>query len=1079
MRVVQVSSLVAASDADVEGGAMVAVMLPKDQAEAVAHPEGNAAEHAHVTVAYLGKAKDLTEDQIDKASRIVRAVAEATPPPSGEYTALDHFGDPAVETHAVLRLNSDDMHRIHHAVTGAFDEAGIPYSTKFPEYKPHTSLGAWEHGENMPADVAKPHDLKEHIPFSGTHLTLAVAGKQTHAAFNEEARDDHGRWVAASGNPRPPGSETDSADGGSMYGEPYSEVSLRSSGFPQSSNRADLSEGELGSLSSGAASTSDHVLRVLSHGSQLQVTQSHTASIVAEMSDDESSRDWANEETICNSVNDFDLLPSGVANHSVAVSIQSPGPDMTSSLNFDLFEESINEGTERRHNKQEYGIPASTRAKESANGGFTHGPSILWPSMYEGLLRHGFTKSDAAAISNGAFNRYRKFGRPGDPGEKSAAAHKRAIHERRVSAHLAAAIEEAFSLPPLESVYSLQPLQFKTHDVSTEARDDLGRWVRENITVRRGGGQSISLQDNSEPTEGFAVSRPGMMQIDEDAAFEPEGHLTEHAHRRIEGFVRSREHELHAPGAVLGVFHDTDTHTVDVDVTDIHPKDDEEGAVALGRARGQKAIYKLHEDELVRLSIDVLTLAQFSVEDEARDYHGRWTNGNGGRVGSRKLSALDPDLDTRISGLSAENLQNQADRLRDHVPGFEGVHTAEEAIERIKQNVLDIHDMVPPERALVTRQWYGVAHQFGNDVAGEYGVSPTAVRAVVAVLSPQKDWNMNVALAKSVMGTLKADAPLTDKQSKYANDELVGAWERKNIARAKEAEVAEHKLQAKYDSLSKTIEGTPEHKKLVKQIEGAEKQRRKFPEKLDGWDGSDEAHPRPPERFHAGDLPSSMSAQDAAFAVRAVQPNPPNLPMLVHPDGSYEFEHVEGPKSAWGGYDTIAKAVSVYRDSSYENVNVELGTNHKVRSFFNNMEEPEDADHDDVTIDTHAYGIGAGMPWTTNSPQISTAKGHNITSSPSSTADGTSGTYPLFAEGYRSAAAERGVKPREMQSITWERWRELWPLVSRRGNAQTDIPEIRSKEGRGELSHEEANSEIERVRLAILEGQESRRKKAS
>lgn len=37
--------------------------------------------------------------------------------------------------------------------------------------------------------------------------------------------------------------------------------------------------------------------------------------------------------------------------------------------------------------------------------GSQHGPSIKWPRVYEGLRRHGYSKSRSAAISNAMYNR--------------------------------------------------------------------------------------------------------------------------------------------------------------------------------------------------------------------------------------------------------------------------------------------------------------------------------------------------------------------------------------------------------------------------------------------------------------------------------------------------------------------------------------------------------------------------------------------------------------------------------------------------------------------------------------------------
>lgn len=46
------------------------------------------------------------------------------------------------------------------------------------------------------------------------------------------------------------------------------------------------------------------------------------------------------------------------------------------------------------------GIPGSSKR-------YPHGPSVKWPRVYEGLRKHGFSKSSAAAISNAMWKRRR------------------------------------------------------------------------------------------------------------------------------------------------------------------------------------------------------------------------------------------------------------------------------------------------------------------------------------------------------------------------------------------------------------------------------------------------------------------------------------------------------------------------------------------------------------------------------------------------------------------------------------------------------------------------------------------------
>lgn len=79
----------------------------------------------------------------------------------------------------------------------------------------------------------------------------------------------------------------------------------------------------------------------------------------------------------------------------------------------------------------------------------------------------------------------------------------------------------------------------------------------------------------------------------------------------------------------------------------------------------------------------------------------------------------------------------------------------------------------------------------------------------------------------------------------------------------------------------------------------------------------------------------------------------------------------------------------------------------KVRSFYLNILDPFDTEP--VTVDRHAYDIATGDRNAENDrPGI---KGKR---------------YRDLADLYRSAAAEAGIIPNQLQSITWTVWRERW-----------------------------------------------------
>ncbi len=115
-----------------------------------------------------------------------------------------------------------------------------------------------------------------------------------------------------------------------------------------------------------------------------------------------------------------------------------------------------------------------------------------------------------------------------------------------------------------------------------------------------------------------------------------------------------------------------------------------------------------------------------------------------------------------------------------------------------------------------------------------------------------------------------------------------------------------------------------------------------------------------------------------------------------------------------------------------------------------------------MTIDTHAVAAGLFRPLSGKSKEVS----HNLATSvtgvlnpKNSSFSGMKGTYGMFAEAYRRAAKERGILPREMQSITWEAIRGLYPSGYKNAANQKFIDDVWTKHKKGKITIDEARQE--------------------
>ena len=300
-------------------------------------------------------------------------------------------------------------------------------------------------------------------------------------------------------------------------------------------------------------------------------------------------------------------------------------------------------------------------------------------------------------------------------------------------------------------------------------------------------------------------------------------------------------------------------------------------------------------------------------------------------------------------------------------------------VDHIKNNLLYLFDSVPPEVRTRSSKWYEGANRLMQNLADKHGISLSQASALAANLSPQKDWYMNASLAERTADIFfeKSNEPFTLEMEKKAKELYVDA---KAVSAKK--------------------------KKINKKI-------------LDGIKG----------KSLSDIIAEGATLVEQAMWIRTYDQtyNSPSY-RIVAPEGDYlQYAKTKGgndARIAWGSFTEIAKGIKAISDPDLKSVSTSLGAANKVRNFYNNIYDPS-SELGFVTIDTHAVGAGLLRPVSGDSDQVSANFG-TLKGSSSSSKTGYRGMYPFYEEAYKQAAAERGVLPREMQSITWEAVRGLF-----------------------------------------------------
>jgi hypothetical protein len=165
----------------------------------------------------------------------------------------------------------------------------------------------------------------------------------------------------------------------------------------------------------------------------------------------------------------------------------------------------------------------------------------------------------------------------------------------------------------------------------------------------------------------------------------------------------------------------------------------------------------------------------------------------------------------------------------------------------------------------------------------------------------------------------------------------------------------------------------------------------------------------------------------------------------------------------WGQIEPVAKALSILENGDLQNIHDVMGQGHKIRNFYNNIINPW-SERGHTTIDTHAVGAGYLKPFSQEDTEVA----HNFgsgnkkgTPSPPKHAEtGLKGTYPVYEEAYKQAAAKLGLQPRELQSITWEGIRALMGDDKKTPELRRAVTDIWRAHEFGHLTLDEARNEI-------------------
>jgi SHS2 domain-containing protein len=334
-------------------------------------------------------------------------------------------------------------------------------------------------------------------------------------------------------------------------------------------------------------------------------------------------------------------------------------------------------------------------------------------------------------------------------------------------------------------------------------------------------------------------------------------------------------------------------------------------------------------------------------------------------------------------------------------------------VNEVSENLIYLHDKFNQDLLDYATLWYDGANQIAQEFASKFDISLEQAAGIIAAQSPQKDWYQNVRLAEMVLEQFKSNPVFTQEALDFQKEINERGYKDKSGDKLRKARERGDKLIAALES-------------FVGQ--------------------------------NLNDIPDAFKP----YVVRTTQEISGSKDYdVISPDGRRvglaKKNDGSNAKVAWGSYTEIGKSVAIYLNGSEKNISDQLGVYHKIRNFFNNISDPMSEDND-VTMDTHAVAAALLKPLSGKSKQVAQNFG---TGTSNSGPLGLKGVYYAFADAYVKAAKEKGILPREMQSITWEAARGLFTDSYKNNKANVkEVNDIFKDYTNGKITKDEAREKV-------------------